>query len=230
MSAKVRDDIRNLALIAHVDHGKTTLVDSMLWQSGRIGVPAPPGAGATAETAPEREKSIAVMARVTSLAFLGTRINIVDTPGRADFGGEVERSLKMVEGVLLLVDACEGPVPQTRLVLQKALDTGLVPLVVINKIDRAEAKPEETLDEVHALFADLDASAGQRRFPVLYTNALRGICRREPGGREENLLPLFEMILDTVPAPRAEDGAGFRFQATMLDYDDFLGRLALCRD
>src|SRR4029450_13299069 len=178
-------DPRNVAIIAHVDHGKTTLVDAMLWQGGIF---------RANESVPERimdsidlgrEKGITIMAKNTAILYRGTRINIVDTPGHADFGGEVERTLKMVDGVMLLVDASEGPLPQTRFVLRKALESGLAPIVVINKIDRSDARPKEVLNEVYALFIDLDASEDQLDFPVLYANARRGIVRVSPDGPDQ---------------------------------------------
>jgi GTP-binding protein len=197
----VRADLRNLAIVAHVDHGKTTLVDAMLRQAGafrenQVVVDRVMDSGDL-----ERERGITILSKNTAVTWGNTRINIVDTPGHADFGGEVERILQMVDGVMLLVDAAEGPLPQTRFVLRKALEAGLTPIVVINKIDRGDARPAEVLDEVYDLFIDLDASEGQLDFPVLYTNARRGVCVPEPGGEETTLAPLFEQILDTVPAP-----------------------------
>jgi GTP-binding protein len=229
MAEEQRNDIRNLAIVAHVDHGKTTLVDAMLWQSAyfRESGPAPDHLPEGIDL--EREKSITVMPRVTSVVARGARINIVDTPSRADFGGEVERALKMVEGVLLLVDACEGPLPQTRFVLRKALEAGLAPIVVMTKIDRPEARPAEVLREVRDLLLDLDATERQSDFPVLYCNALRGLCRREADAADESLVPLFDLILRHVPPPRHDRGAALQFLVTMLDYDDYLGRLALGR-
>jgi GTP-binding protein len=223
-----RAQIRNVAVIAHVDHGKTTLVDSMLWQSGVL---AREGRGARLHEMvdPDREKTVTRLEKVTSIAFHDTKINVVDIPGHADFGGEVERTLKLVDGVLLLVDASEGPLPQTRYVLRRALEAGLAPLVVINKIDRPDARPREVLGEVRELFVDLDASALQLAFPVLYTNARQGLCRRQPDGPDESLVPLFEELLRTVPGPRHEPGAPLQYLVVALDYDAFLGRLALGR-
>jgi GTP-binding protein len=177
----------------------------------------------------EREKGITIMAKNTSIVYRGTRINIVDTPGHADFGGEVERTLKMVDGVLLLVDASEGPLPQTRFVLKKALEAALTPIVVINKIDRPDARIAEVLDEVFDLFIDLDASEDQLDFPVLYCNARQGRCRRAPDGPDEALVPLFEEILRTVPAPVYDDGLPLQLLITTLDYDEYVGRLAIGR-
>jgi GTP-binding protein len=224
-----RDDIRNIAIIAHVDHGKTTLVDAMLWQSGLF---------RANETVPERildsidlerEKGITIMAKNTAITYRGVHINIVDTPGHADFGSEVERTLTLVDGVLLLVDAAEGPLPQTRFVLTKALEAGLPPIVVVNKIDRSDARPAEVLDEIYDLFIDLDATEAQLDFPVLYTNARAGTATadlRQPG---QSLEPLFEAILATVPAPRADPARGLQLRVAMLDWDDYVGRLVIGR-
>jgi len=229
MGLETRDDVRNLAIIAHVDHGKTTLVDAMLWQSGIFRENQTVADRVLDSIDLEREKGITIMAKNTSITFRGTRINVVDTPGHADFGGEVERTLTMVDGVMLLVDASEGPLPQTRFVLRKALEAGLRPIVVINKIDRADARPRQVLNEVYDLFIDLDATEDQLGFPVLYCNARRGSCRREPDGADETLLPLFEEIVATIPAPRHDPSAPPQFLVTMLDYDDYLGRMALGR-
>jgi GTP-binding protein len=224
-----RDDVRNLAIIAHVDHGKTTLVDAMLWQSGIFRDNENVMERVMDSIDLEREKGITIMAKNTAISFRGTRINIVDTPGHADFGGEVERTLKMVDGVLLLVDASEGPLPQTRFVLRKALEAKLQPIVVINKIDRADARPGEVLNEVYDLFIDLDATEDQLDFPVLYTNARLGTCRRGPDAADETLEPLFEEILRTVPAPVYDPESPLQLQVITLDYDDYVGRLAIGR-
>ena len=224
-----RDELRNVAIIAHVDHGKTTLVDAMLWQSGlfRENQDVPERILDSIDL--EREKGITIMAKNTAVTYQGVRINIVDTPGHADFGSEVERTLTLVDGVLLLVDAAEGPLPQTRFVLRKALEAGLPPIVVINKIDRADARPAQVLDEVYDLFIDLDATEDQLEFPVLYTNARAGTATRrldEPG---RTLEPLFETILATVPPPRFDPGRGLQFRVAMLDWDDYVGRLVIGR-
>ena len=221
--------IRNIAIIAHVDHGKTTLVDAMLWQSGlfRANESVPERIMDSIDL--EREKGITIMAKNTAVTYRGVRINIVDTPGHADFGGEVERTLKMVDGVLLLVDASEGPLPQTRFVLRKALEAGLPPIVVINKIDRADARCGEVLNEVFDLFIDLDASEEQLDFPVLYCNARAGRCRRTPDGPDELLEPLFEEIVRSVPPPRFDPASPLQLLFTNLDYDDYVGRLAIGR-
>jgi GTP-binding protein len=226
---QTRPDLRNVAIIAHVDHGKTTLVDAMLWQGGIF---------RANETVPERimdsidlerEKGITIMAKNTAISYRGVKLNIVDTPGHADFGGEVERTLTLVDGVLLLVDAAEGPLPQTRFVLKKALEAGLPPVVVINKIDRAAARPVQVLDEIYDLFIDLDAEERQLDFPVLYTDARRGTATArldEPG---RTLEPLFEALVATVPPPRYDPAMGLQLRAASLDWDDYVGRLVIGR-
>ncbi len=224
-----RESIRNVAIIAHVDHGKTTLVDAMLWQSGlfRDNEAVPERIMDSIDL--EREKGITIMAKNTAVTYKGVHINIVDTPGHADFGSEVERTLTLVDGVLLLVDAAEGPLPQTRFVLKKALEAGLPPIVVINKIDRSDARPAEVLDEVYDLFIDLDATEDQLDFPVLYTNARLGTATAALGVDGQSLEPLFEAILTTVPAPVFDPAAGLQFRVAMLDWDDYVGRLVIGR-
>ena len=224
-----RADIRNIAIIAHVDHGKTTLVDAMLWQSGlfRANEAVPERMLDSIDL--EREKGITIMAKTTAVTYRGVRINIVDTPGHADFGSEVERTLTLVDGVLLLVDAAEGPLPQTRFVLKKALEAGLPPIVVVNKIDRQDARPAEVLDEIYDLFIDLDAAEDQLDFPVLYTNAKAGTATRALAEPSQTLAPLFETILATVPAPRFDPEMGLQFRVAMLDWDDYVGRLIIGR-
>ncbi|MDH3523307.1 MAG: translational GTPase TypA [Acidobacteriota bacterium] len=229
MAVEVRNDLRNLAIIAHVDHGKTTLVDSMLWQSGIFRANEQVLERVMDSIDLEREKGITIMAKNTAIRYGDTRINIVDTPGHADFGGEVERTLKLVDGVLLLVDASEGPLPQTRFVLRKALEAGLPPIVVINKIDRADARIQEVVNEVYDLFIDLDASEGQLDFPVLYAIARDGICRTAPDGDDMTLKPLFDQILATVPAPRYTPGHPLQLLVTTLGHDDYVGRLGIGR-
>ncbi len=229
MSMNTREDIRNLAIIAHVDHGKTTLVDAMLWQSGVFRENQQIVERVMDSIDLEREKGITIMAKNTSVLYRDVHINIVDTPGHAAFGGEVERTLKLVDGVLLLVDASEGPLPQTRFVLRKALEAELPPIVVINKIDRSDARAAEVLDEIYDLFIDLDATEKQLEFPVLYTNAKAGICRTSPEGEDQTLSPLFEQILTSVPAPRFDDMTPLQLLITTLDYDDYVGRLAIGR-
>ena len=190
-------DLRNIAIIAHVDHGKTTLVDELLRQSGAFRAGQAVAERALDSNDLERERGITILAKATSVEWKGTRINIVDTPGHADFGGEVERTLKMVDGVMLLVDSSEGPLPQTRFVLRKALEAGKAPIVVINKIDRKDARPQEVLNEVYDLFIDLDATEEQLEFPVLYCNARAGVALTDPAGKGGDLRPLFEEILRT---------------------------------
>src|SRR5215472_10522090 len=190
--------IRNLAIIAHVDHGKTTLVDAMLRQSGAFRANEVVAERVMDSNELERERGITILAKNTAIFYKNVKINIVDTPGHADFGGEVERALKMVDGVMLLVDASEGPLPQTRYVLGKALEAELPPIVVMNKIDRPDARPQEVLNEVYDLFIDLDAHEDQLEFPVLYTNAKRGTAAVNLSGVGEDLRPLFEAIVDTI--------------------------------
>ncbi|MBP7587701.1 MAG: translational GTPase TypA, partial [Thermoanaerobaculia bacterium] len=229
MSRSQRTDVRNIAIIAHVDHGKTTLVDAMLWQSGIFRANEAVMERVMDSIDLEREKGITIMAKNTSIIYKGTRINIVDTPGHADFGGEVERTLKMVDGVMLLVDASEGPLPQTRFVLRKAFEANLTPIVVINKIDRPDARINEVVNEVYDLFIDLDASEEQLDFPVLYCNARKGLCRTEPDGEDSLLAPLFEQIVTTVPPPSYDPEMPLQFLITSLAYDDYVGRLAIGR-
>src|SRR5215510_5990236 len=223
----VREHLRNVAIIAHVDHGKTTLVDAMLWQSGVFRENQEVVERVMDSNDLERERGITILAKNTAIRYGRHKINIVDTPGHADFGGEVERTLKMVDGVLLLVDASEGPLPQTRFVLRKALELGLAPIVVINKIDRKDARPKEVLDEIYDLFIDLDAQDHQLDFPVLYTVARDGVCRLTPDGENHGLQPLFEAILRHIPAPRFETGTPLQMLVLNLDYSDFVGRLAI---
>jgi GTP-binding protein len=225
----VREDVRNIAIIAHVDHGKTTLVDALLWQSGVFRENQEVVERVMDSNDLEREKGITILAKNTAVRFGRHKINIVDTPGHADFGGEVERTLKMVDGVLLLVDASEGPLPQTRFVLKKALELGLPPIVVINKIDRKDARPQAVLNEIYDLFIDLDAHEDQLDFPVLYTIARDGICRLTPDGEDHKLLPLFEEVVRTIPAPRYDRDMPLQMLVLNLDYSDFVGRLAIGR-
>jgi GTP-binding protein len=221
--------IRNIAIIAHVDHGKTTLVDAMLNQSGTFRANEAHVERVMDSNELERERGITILAKNTALFYQGVKINIVDTPGHSDFGGEVERALKMVDGVMLLVDASEGPLPQTRYVLGKALEAGLPPIVVINKIDRADARPQEVLNEIYDLFIDLDAKEDQLDFPVLYTNAKAGTATTHQGGVPENLQPLFEAIVNTIPHPKGDATGPLQILVANLDYSDYLGRLAIAR-
>ncbi len=217
MALSQRTDLRNLAIIAHVDHGKTTLVDAMLWQSGIFRANEQVMERVMDSIDLEREKGITIMAKNTAIHYRGAKINIVDTPGHADFGGEVERTLKMVDGVMLLVDASEGPLPQTRFVLRKAFEAGLPPIVVINKIDRPDARPQEVLNEVYDLFIDLEATEEQLEFPVLYCNAKKGLCRKTLDGQDSSLEPLFDQILETVPPPCFDSELPLQLLVTNLD-------------
>src|SRR5262245_23276320 len=216
--------LRNIAIIAHVDHGKTTLVDELLKQSGAFREGQRVAERAMDSNDLERERGITILAKCTSVVWKGTRINIVDTPGYADFGGEVERILNMVDGVIVLVDASEGPLPQTKFVVSKALKRGLRPIVAINKIDRPDERHVEVLNEVFDLFANLDATDEQLDFPVLYGSGRNGWMARDPSGPVENLAPMFDLILEHVPPPDVDDGP-FRMLATTLDADPFLGRI-----
>ncbi len=222
-----RNDLRNLAIIAHVDHGKTTLADAMLWQSGIFRANEQVAERVLDSLDLEREKGITIMAKNTAITYKGVKINIVDTPGHADFGGEVERTLNMVDGVMLLVDATEGPLPQTRFVLGKALAKGLPPIVVINKIDRPDRRINQVLEEIYDLFIDLDATEDQLDFPVLYTNAKAGIALTEPDQPGNDLTPLFETILSAIPAPTYYPDLPVQFLVTSLDYSDYVGLIAV---
>ena len=226
---KERSDIRNIAIIAHVDHGKTTLVDAMLWQSGAFRVNADINERVMDSTDLEREKGITILAKNTAVVYKGTKINIVDTPGHADFGGEVERALTMVDGVLLLVDASEGPLPQTRFVLRKALEANLPVIVVVNKVDRPDARISEVVDEIYGLFLDLDANEQQIEFPIVFTNAKQGWAALEQGALGTDLKPLFELIVDRIPAPTFDPEHPLQAWVTNLDASQYVGRLALCR-
>lgn len=222
-----REDLRNIAIIAHVDHGKTTLVDCMLRQAGIFRANQQVQERVMDSNDLERERGITIMAKNTSVDYNGCKINIVDTPGHADFGGEVERILKMVDGVLLLVDASEGPLPQTRFVLKKALELDLRPILVINKIDRPDARIQEVLNEVYDLFIDLDATEEQLDFPIAYTNARRGTATTDLAIEGENLKPLFDLIMSTIPAPEGDPKGILQLLVTNIDYNDYVGRLAI---
>src|SRR5213079_247181 len=226
--------IRNVAIIAHVDHGKTTLVDAMLRQSGIFRENEQVAERVMDSNDLERERGITILAKATGLRYHDVKINIVDTPGHSDFGGEVERALKMVDGVMLLVDASEGPLPQTRYVLMKALEARLPPIVVINKIDRPDARIQEVLNEVYDLFIDLDAAEDQLDFPVIYTNAKLVIAKLDPEevlpeGQTGNLRQLFDAILTHIPPPTGDPGNVLQLLVAHLDYSDYLGRLAIGR-
>jgi GTP-binding protein len=224
-----RNDIRNVAIIAHVDHGKTTLVDAMLRQSGVFGAHQDVVDRVMDSTDLEREKGITILAKNTAIHYGPTKINIVDTPGHADFGGEVERGLTMVDGVLLLVDASEGPLPQTRFVLRKALEAELPVILVINKIDRSDARIKAVIDEVYELFLDLDAHERHIEFPIVYTNARAGTASLDLNVPGENLKPLFELLISHIPAPQYEEGHPLQALVTNLDASLYVGRIALCR-
>jgi len=222
-------NLRNIAIIAHVDHGKTTLVDAMLRQSGIFRENQELTDRVMDSNDLERERGITILAKNTALTYGETKINIVDTPGHSDFGGEVERALRMVDGVVLLVDASEGPLPQTRYVLQKALSAKLPPIIVLNKIDRSDARPAAVLDEIYDLFIDLDATEDQLDFPVVYTNAKTGVAHRTVGDLSTTLKPLFDQIVESMPPPTGDPEAVLQIQVTNLDYSDFLGRIAIAR-
>jgi GTP-binding protein len=222
-------NIRNIAIIAHVDHGKTTLVDAMLRQSGIFRANQELVERVMDSNDLERERGITILAKNTALFFHDTKINIVDTPGHSDFGGEVERALRMVDGVVVLVDASEGPLPQTRYVLQKALAAKLPPVIVLNKIDRVDARAAEVLDEIYDLFIDLDATEDQLDFPVIYTNARDGVAHRKIGDDSKDLLPLFETIVKSIPPPPGDPDGVLQIQVMNLDYSEFLGRIAIGR-
>jgi GTP-binding protein len=221
--------IRNIAIIAHVDHGKTTLVDAMLRQSGTFRANETVVERVMDSNELERERGITILAKNTAVFYEGMKINIVDTPGHSDFGGEVERALKMVDGAMLLVDASEGPLPQTRYVLGKALEAKLPPIVVINKIDRPDARPQEVLNEIYDLFIDLDATEEQLEFPVLYTNAKAGTASTNASITGEDLRPLFDAIVERIPPPKGDPAGPLQILVANLDYSDYLGRLAIAR-
>jgi GTP-binding protein len=228
-AAHQNQSIRNIAIIAHVDHGKTTLVDAMLRQSGIFTEHEQLVERVMDSNELERERGITILAKTTGVRYGGIKINIVDTPGHSDFGGEVERALKIVDGVMLLVDASEGPLPQTRYVLMKALEAKLPPIVVINKIDRGDARIQEVLNEIYDLFIDLDAVEDQLDFPVIYTNAKAGIAKMSPEDESSNLRPLFEAILKHIPPPAGNPDSVLQLLVANLDYSDYLGRLAIGR-
>lgn len=225
----VREDLRNVAIVAHVDHGKTTLVDAMLWQSGAFRQNQEVAERVMDSMDLEREKGITILAKNTAVRHGGVKLNIVDTPGHADFGGEVERGLTMVDGILLLVDASEGPLPQTRFVLRKALEARLPVILVINKIDRPDARISEVVDEVYELFLDLDADESQIDFPIVYTNAKAGTATLDPETPGEDLEPLFKLLIDHIPPPSYEEGHPLQAHVTNLDASPYVGRLAICR-
>jgi GTP-binding protein len=224
-----RTDIRNLAIIAHVDHGKTTLVDALLWQSGAFRANQDVNDRVLDSMDLEREKGITILAKNTAVHYGGVKLNIVDTPGHADFGGEVERGLTMVDGVLLLVDASEGPLPQTRFVLRKALEARLPVILVVNKVDRPDARVDEVVDEVYELFLDLDADESQIEFPIVYTNAREGRASLDPSVPGTDLGPLLDLLVDHIPAPSYDPEHPLQAHVTNLDASPYVGRLAICR-
>src|SRR3954467_1178285 len=225
----LREDLRNVAIIAPVDHGKTTLVDAMLWQSGAFRENQDVNDRVMDSMDLEREKGITILAKNTAVRHSGVKLNIVDTPGHADFGGEVERGLTMVDGILLLVDASEGPLPQTRFVLRKALEGRLPVILVINKIDRPDARIAEVIDEVYELFIDLDADESQIDFPIVYTNAKAGQASLDPNAPGTDLEPLFDLLIDRIPPPAYDEGHPLQAHVTNLDASPYVGRLAICR-
>src|SRR6201993_1087653 len=225
----LREDIRNLAIVAHVDHGKTTLVDALLWQSGAFRAGQDVADRVLDSMDLEREKGITILAKNTAVRYAGVKLNIVDTPGHADFGGEGERGLTMVDGVLLLVDASEGPLPQTRFVLRKALEARLPVILVINKVDRPDARIGEVVDEVYELFLDLDADESQIEFPIVYTNARAGRASLDPSVEGRDLGPLLDLLIEHVPAPEHDPAHPLQAHVTNLDASPYVGRLAICR-
>ncbi|WP_281200007.1 translational GTPase TypA [Staphylococcus schleiferi] len=226
---KFREDVRNIAIIAHVDHGKTTLVDELLKQSGIFRENEHVEERAMDSNDLERERGITILAKNTAVNYKDTRINILDTPGHADFGGEVERIMKMVDGVVLVVDAYEGTMPQTRFVLKKALEQNLKPVVVVNKIDKPSARPEGVVDEVLDLFIELDANDDQLEFPVVYASAINGTASLDPEKQDENMQSLYETILEYIPAPVDNRDEPLQFQPALLDYNDYVGRIGIGR-
>ncbi len=225
----VRSDIRNFAIVAHIDHGKTTLVDAMLRQSGIFRENEAVAERVMDSNDQERERGITIMAKNTAVDYRGVKLNILDTPGHADFGGEVERVLTLADGVILLVDAAEGPLPQTRFVLEKAFQSHLKPIVVINKIDRGDARPEEVLDEVYDLFIDLEADEDALEFPVIYAIGRDGIAKKELEDESTDLVPLFEAILEAIPPPEDRRAEPLQVCISNTEYDDYVGRLAIGR-
>ena len=224
-----RQDIRNLAIVAHVDHGKTTLVDALLWQSGAFRAGQEVADRVMDSMDLEREKGITILAKNTAVRYRDVKLNIVDTPGHADFGGEVERGLTMVDGVLLLVDASEGPLPQTRFVLRKALEARLPVILVVNKVDRPDARIDEVVDEVYELFLDLDADESQIEFPIVYTNAKAGWASLDPAVEGTDLGPLVDLLITHIPAPEYDPAHPFQAHVTNLDASPYVGRIAICR-
>src|SRR5690554_4318126 len=226
---KTRNDIRNIAIIAHVDHGKTSLVNELLEQSSTLDARTDIGDRAMDSNDIERERGITILAKNTAVNYKGTKINILDTPGHADFGGQVERILKMVDGVLLVVDAYEGCMPQTRFALKKALEQKLTPIVVVNKVDKPAARPLEVVDEVLDLFIELGADEEQLEFPVVYASGISGTASLDPCKQDENMECLYETILSHIPAPIDNRDEPLQFQVSLLDYNDYVGRIGIGR-
>src|ERR1700748_2854471 len=226
---RLRQELRNIAIIAHVDHGKTTLVAAMLRQSGGFAAHEEVSDRVMDSMDQERERGITIFAKNAAVRFGDTKINIVDTPGHADFGGEVERALTMVDGALLLVDASEGPLPQTRFVLRKALERRLPIILVVNKVDRPDARIDEVVDEVYELFLDLDADEAQIEFPIVYTNAKAGTATLDPATPGESLRPLLDLLVSEIPAPEYDPDHPLQAHVTNLDASPYVGRLAICR-
>ena len=222
-------EIRNIAIIAHVDHGKTTLVDRMIYQANLVRQPENLGQLILDNNDLERERGITILAKNVSVIYKGVKINIIDTPGHSDFGGEVERVLNMADGVLLLVDAFEGCMPQTRFVLKKALELGKVPVVVINKVDRPDARPDEVVDETLELFIELGATAEQLDFPIVYASARNGMSGYELDQLEHSMKPISDTILKAIPAPAMDDTAPLQILFSTIDYDDYVGKIGVGR-
>ncbi|HEX6987366.1 MAG TPA: GTP-binding protein, partial [Planctomycetaceae bacterium] len=224
-----RDDVRNIAIIAHVDHGKTTLVDALLRQSGLFRETQLQGECILDSNDLERERGITILAKNIALTYKGVRVNIIDTPGHADFGGEVERVLRMADGVIVLVDAFEGPRPQTRFVVQKALELGLRPIVCVNKIDRPDARPAEVLDEVFELFLELGADDATLDFPYLFASGREGYASHDPAARGGTIAPLLDLVLERVPGPEVDPDGPLQLMVTTLHWSEFVGRIATGR-
>src|SRR6478752_5991586 len=224
-----REDIRNIAIIAHVDHGKTSLVDSLLRQSGQFRESQLQGECILDSNDLERERGITILAKNIALTYKGVKINIIDTPGHADFGGEVERVVRMADGAVVLIDAAEGPMPQTRFVLSKALESGLKPIVVINKIDRPDGQPHATLDEVFGLLMELDADEHLEDFKYLFASGREGYATSDPAVRTDSMQPLLDMVLESIPGPEGDPDAPLQMLVTTLDWSEFVGRIAIGR-
>jgi GTP-binding protein len=224
-----REDIRNIAIIAHVDHGKTSLVDCLLRQSGEFRASQLSGDCILDSNDLERERGITILAKNISLAYKGVKINIIDTPGHADFGGEVERVLRMADGALVLVDSAEGPMPQTRFVLSKALECGLKPIVVVNKIDRSDARPQEVLNETFELFMELGADEHLEDFPCIFSSSREGYATHDPKVRGDSIAPLLDLVLKVIPGPEVDPDSSLQMLVTTLDWSEYVGRISIGR-